>query len=110
MGRYGPYAKYGGKNVSLGDNNPYTVDRETVLRLVAEKKQIDANKLILDFSDHGIQVLNGRYGPYVSDGKKNARLPAKYVKNPKTLSLEQCQQLLSSAKPARKKKKRSKAG
>ena len=76
IGRFGPYVKYGDKFVSLGkDNDPYTVELDTVLRLVAEKKERDANRLILDFEEAGIQVLNGRYGPYVTDGEKNARVP-----------------------------------
>ncbi len=63
--------------------------------------------MILDFENEGIQVLNGRYGPYVTDGEKNARIP-KEVEEPKTLSLEDCQELLKNAKPARGKKKGSK--
>jgi DNA topoisomerase-1 len=107
IGRFGPYVKYGDKYVSLGQHDPYTVDRDTALLLVAEKKEKDANRLILDFEEEGIQVLNGRYGPYVTDGEKNARIP-KEVEEPKTLSLEDCQELLKNAKPARGKKKGSK--
>ena len=105
IGRFGPYVRYGDKFVSLGkDNDPYTVEHDTVLRLVAEKKERDANRLILDFQEAGIQVLNGRYGPYVTDGEKNARVP-KDVAEPKTLTLEDCEELLKNAKPARGKKK-----
>ena len=103
IGRFGPYVKYGDKYVSLGKHDPFTVEREIALQLVAEKKERDANRLILDFPDQGIQVLNGRYGPYVTDGEKNARIP-KEVEEPKTLSLEDCQELLKNAKPSRKKK------
>jgi DNA topoisomerase-1 len=104
VGRFGPYVKYGDKFVSLGQHDPYTVEKETALMLVAEKKEKDANRLILDFADEGIQVLNGRYGPYVTDGEKNARIP-KEVEEPKTLSLEDCKELLKNAKPGRGKKK-----
>ena len=108
IGRFGPYVKYGDKFVSLGkDNDPYTIGLDTVLRLVAEKKERDANRLILDFTDQGIQVLNGRYGPYVTDGEKNARVP-KDIEQPKTLSLEDCIKLLKHAKPGRSKEKVSK--
>ena len=96
--------KYGDKYVSLGKHDPYTVELEVALQLVAEKKERDANRLILDFTDDGIQVLNGRYGPYVTDGEKNARIP-KEIEEPKTLSLEDCKELLKNAKPARGKKK-----
>ena len=105
IGRFGPYVKYGDKFVSLGkDNDPYTVDLDTCLQLVAEKKERDANRLILDFEEAGIQVLNGRYGPYVTDGEKNARVP-KDIEEPKTLTLEDCEELLKNAKPPRGKKK-----
>ena len=104
IGRFGPYVKYGDKFVSLGDHDPYTVELAIALQLVAEKKEKDANRLILDFAEQGIQVLNGRYGPYVTDGEKNARIP-KDITEPKTLSLEDCQELLKNAKPTRGKKK-----
>ncbi|MBX2868358.1 MAG: DNA topoisomerase I [Acidiferrobacterales bacterium] len=105
IGRFGPYVKYGDKFVSLGkDNDPYTVELDVVLQLVAEKKEKDANRLILDFEEAGIQVLNGRYGPYVTDGEKNARVP-KDIEEPKTLTLEDCEELLKNAKPPRGKKK-----
>jgi len=108
IGRFGPYVKYGDKFVSLGkDNDPYTVELDVCLQLVAEKKERDANRLILDFEEAGIQVLNGRYGPYVTDGEKNARVP-KDIEEPKTLTLEDCEELLKNAKPPRGKKKVSK--
>jgi len=105
IGRFGPYVKYGDKYVSLGkDHDPYTIEPEAALQLVAEKKEKDANRLILDFKEAGIQVLNGRYGPYITDGEKNARVP-KDVGEPKTLTLEDCEELLKNAKPGRAKKK-----
>lgn len=108
IGRFGPYVKYGDKFVSLGkDNDPYTVDLQTALKLVTEKKEFDANRLILDFADAGIQVLNGRYGPYITDGEKNARVP-KDLEDPKTLTLKDCETLLKNAKPGRGKKKAGK--
>jgi len=108
IGRFGPYAKYADKYVSLGkDNDPYTVEKDIVLQLIAEKKTRDANRLVLDFEEQGIQVLNGRYGPYVTDGEKNARVP-KDIEEPKTLTLDDCIELLKHAKPGRSKKKTSK--
>jgi DNA topoisomerase-1 len=106
VGRFGPYVKYGDKFVSLGQHDPYTVEKETALQLVADKKEKDANRLILLFENEGIQVLNGRYGPYVTDGEKNARIP-KEVVEPKTLTLEDCIALLKNAKPIRGKKKKA---
>ena len=108
IGRFGPYVRYGDKFVSLGkDNDPFTVDRETVLRLVSEKKEKDANRIILDFKEAGIQVLNGRWGPYITNGDVNARVPGNVVE-PKTLTLEDCEELLKDGKPVRKKKRAAK--
>ena len=95
IGRFGPYVRYGAKFASIRGDDPYTITLERALELIAEKKIADANKLIRDFPDAGIQVLNGRYGPYVTDKKKNAKIPKDRV--PSELSLEECQALLAAA-------------
>ncbi len=98
VGRFGPYLKYGAKYVSLKTDDPYTVSPERALEVIVEKEVADANRLILDFADAGIQVLNGRYGPYITDKSRNAKIPKE--RDPKSLSLEECQSLLAAA-PAR---------
>ncbi|HSY09144.1 MAG TPA: DNA topoisomerase I [Steroidobacteraceae bacterium] len=98
VGRFGPYIKYGPKYVSMKDDDPYTVTLERALELIRLKQQADANRIICDFTAAGIQVLNGRYGPYITDGKKNAKVPKE--RDPKSLTLEECRQLLEAA-PAR---------
>ena len=103
IGRFGPYVRYGSKFVSLKDEDPYTVTRERALELVKEKKEFDANKEIKIFKEDGISVLNGRYGPYITDGEKNARVPKDT--EPKSLSLEECKKLLAEA-PARRRGKK----
>ena len=75
IGRFGPYVRYGDKFASIRDDDPYTITLERALEVVAEKKIADANRLIQDFEEQGIQVLNGRYGPYVTNKEKNARVP-----------------------------------
>ncbi|MBV8798692.1 MAG: type I DNA topoisomerase, partial [Alphaproteobacteria bacterium] len=75
VGRFGPYVKYGSKYVSLKEDDPYTVTLERALEVIRLKKEADANRTIQDFGVEGIQVLNGRYGPYVTNGKKNAKIP-----------------------------------
>ncbi|MBM4195692.1 MAG: DNA topoisomerase I [Gammaproteobacteria bacterium] len=95
VGRFGPYVQYGKQYVSLKTDDPYTITLERALEIIAEKKIADANRLILDFPDRGIQVLNGRYGPYITDKKKNARIPK--GEDPKSLTLAQCQELLAAA-------------
>ncbi|HSH41997.1 MAG TPA: DNA topoisomerase I [Arenicellales bacterium] len=101
IGRFGPYIRYDDKFVSLKDDDPYTVSLERALELVAEKKQADANRIIKSFPDKGIQVLRGRYGPYVTNGEKNAKIPKDT--EPESLTLEQCEAMIEAA-PVRKKK------
>jgi DNA topoisomerase-1 len=95
VGRFGPYVKYGAKYVSLKTDDPYEITPERALEVIREKEIADANRLILDFPDAGIQVLNGRYGPYITDKSRNAKIPKD--KEPKSLTLEECQTLLAAA-------------
>jgi len=96
IGRFGPYVRYGDKYVSIrGEDDPYTIELPRALELIEEKKIADANRIILDFEDAGIQVLNGRYGPYITDKMKNARVPKD--REPKSLTLEECRELLAAA-------------
>ena len=95
VGRFGPYIRYGDKYVSMKEDDPYTVELPRALELVAEKILADANRLILDFEEQGIQVLNGRYGPYITNKEKNARVPKD--REPKSLTLEECIELLAAA-------------
>jgi len=96
IGRFGPYIKYGSKYASLKEpDDPYEVTRERALEVIEAKRIADANRIIQDFADAGIQVLNGRYGPYITDRERNARIPKD--RDPKTLTLEECQALLAAA-------------
>jgi DNA topoisomerase-1 len=95
VGRFGPYVKYGAKYVSLKTDDPYEITPERALEVIREKEIADANRLILDFPDAGIQVLNGRYGPYITDKARNAKIPKD--KDPKSLTLPECQTLLAAA-------------
>jgi DNA topoisomerase-1 len=95
IGRFGPYVKYGDKYVSLKDDDPYTVSLERALEVIRLKQEADANRIIADFGVEGIQVLNGRYGPYVTDGKKNAKIPKD--REPKSLTLAECRTLIEQA-------------
>jgi DNA topoisomerase-1 len=95
VGRFGPYVKYGAKYVSLKTDDPYEITPERALEVIREKEIADANRLIRDFPDAGIQVLNGRYGPYITDKTRNAKIPKD--RDPKSLSLEDCQSLLAAA-------------
>jgi len=63
--------------------------------VIREKEIADANRLILDFPDAGIQVLNGRFGPYITDKQRNAKIPKD--RDPKSMTLEECQTMLATA-------------
>jgi DNA topoisomerase-1 len=107
VGRFGPYIKYGTKFASLPkEEDPYTVTFERAIEIVEEKKKADAEREIQIFEEQNIKVLKGRYGPYVTDGKKNARIPKET--EPATLTLEECVELLASAKPRPKRKRAAK--
>jgi DNA topoisomerase-1 len=96
IGRFGPYIKYGAKYVSLKPpDDPYTVNLERALEVIRLKKEADANRIIQNFGVDDIQVLNGRYGPYITDGKRNARIPKDT--DPKAITLEVCRELLAVA-------------
>ncbi|MFT5139654.1 MAG: DNA topoisomerase-1 [Lysobacterales bacterium] len=99
IGRFGPYIRYGSKFVSMKEDDPHTVSLERALILVAEKKEFEANRIILEFEGTDIQVLKGRYGPYITDGNKNARIPKD--QEPEELTLAQCEELIAAA-PERK--------
>jgi len=96
IGRFGPYVQYGAKKfVSIKDDDPYTVELPRALELIRAKEELDANRIILDFPDAGIQVLNGRYGPYITDRVKNAKIPKD--RDPRTLTLGECKELIAAA-------------
>jgi DNA topoisomerase-1 len=95
VGRFGPYVKYGSKYVSLKDDDPYTVTLERALECIRVKQEADANRLIQDFGADNIQVLNGRYGPYITNKEKNARIPK--GREPKSITLEEARALLEAA-------------
>ncbi|HEX5797064.1 MAG TPA: type I DNA topoisomerase [Candidatus Saccharimonadales bacterium] len=98
IGRFGPYIKIGTTFVSIKPNDPHTIDEETARKLYAAKKQDEANKYIKKFPG-GLAIIRGPFGPYVTDGKKNAKLP-KGIKH-EELDKESAQEILDSA-PVRK--------
>ncbi len=93
IGKYGPYIRYDGTFISIKKANgddPMTIELDRSIVLIEEKIEADKNKFINEW-EHGdvkVQVLNGRYGPYIKIGKKNHRIPK--GTDPKSLSLEDC--------------------
>lgn len=94
VGRFGPYIQIGKLYVSLKDIDPREVTQEQARELYAAKLKAEAEKNIADFGD-GIKVLNGRFGPYVTDGSKNAKISKDT--DPKTITRDQAVELLANA-------------
>ena len=103
FGRFGPYAKYGTNYVSIKPDDPFSITLERTLELIAEKAATDAAKHIKSFEDSPIVILNGRFGPYITDGKKNAKIPKGTA--PESIDLDQAKALISAA-PAKSKRRR----
>lgn len=101
IGRFGPYLKAGSINVSLGDEDPFSVTEKKANELFAEHQKKLDERIIANFEAKGIQVLNGRYGPYVTDGKINATIPKDT--DPKSLKLKDCQKILQDKQKTLKK-------
>lgn len=96
QGRFGPYVLHNKKFYSLPKGaDPMEFTFAEAELLIKTKREEDAKKMILDFSEHDIQVLNGRYGPYIKAGKKNVKIPKDKV--PAELTLEECQELVANA-------------
>ena len=103
IGRFGPYVKVGKEYASLPeDKNLYEIEKEEALKVFEEHKKSGGKRTIQDFEEEGIKVLNGRFGPYVTDGKINASIPKD--KDPKTITLEEAKTILEE-KPKRGRKK-----
>ncbi len=98
IGRFGPYIVVDKLFVSIKPHDPMSITLEEAQKLYEEKLKSEAEKNIADFGD-GIKVLNGRYGPYITDGKKNAKIPK--GTEPKDITHEQAKELLEKA-PAKK--------
>jgi DNA topoisomerase-1 len=99
VGRFGPFAKRGATYASLGkDDDPYTIDFDRALAVVREREAFLANRLIKKFDGSPIEILNGRYGPYLTDGEKNGKIPKD--REPASLTLAECEEIMANA-PAR---------
>ena len=98
IGRFGPYIQVDKLFVSIKPLDPHTITLEEAKQLYADKLKAEAEKNIADFGD-GVKVLNGRYGPYITDGKKNAKIPKDT--DPKSITHEQAKQMIAEAPEAK---------
>ncbi|MCB0496493.1 MAG: type I DNA topoisomerase [Cyclobacteriaceae bacterium] len=97
VGRFGPYVRHDGKFTSLTkEDDPLSITEERAIELIEQKRKADAEKYIKVFEENpDVQVLNGRYGPYIKVGKQNVKIPKDKV--PEELTLEECLELAENA-------------
>jgi len=105
IGRFGPYIKVADTFVSIKPLDPFSISETQARQLYISKLEINQKKQIKIFDDEGIKILLGPYGPYVTDGTKNAKIPKTI--NPKELSLEQAKELLSATPVSNGKRRKS---
>ena len=107
IGRFGPFIRHDGKFVSIPkDKNPISITLEEAIELIQQKREKDENRFIKKFEeDPELEILNGRYGPYIAYKGKNYRIP-KTGYTPAEMTLADCMKLVSEAdqKPATKKR------
>lgn len=111
IGRFGPYVVHNSKFVSItkaSELDPYTISAEEAIELIKAKRKADAEKFIKEFPEEEIQILNGRWGPYIKKGKSNFKIPKDV--EAETLSLEQTIEIINNqpAKKGRAKKAKKK--
>lgn len=97
IGRYGPYVRHDNKFYALGkEDDPFTINQERAIKLIQAKRKADAEKLIKVFNENpDVQILNGRWGPYIKVDKKNVRIPKD--KDPRQLTLQECMEMVKNA-------------
>jgi DNA topoisomerase-1 len=98
IGRFGPYVRHNSKFVSIkkDEDDPATIDLERAIVLIEDKREADRNKIIKTFDqDEAVQVLNGRWGPYIGFNKQNIKIPKETVAA--DLTYEECLELIKKA-------------
>ena len=104
-GRFGPYLKYGDKNVALPrGTDPLKVDLDTCIKLVSDSLNNTKGGIIAEYKESDIQVIDGAYGPYIKHAGGNYKLPK--GTDPATLTEDKCKEIISNSEPTGRKKKR----
>lgn len=108
IGRFGPFARRGATYASLkNEDDPYTITFERAVELIEEKEEIARNRIIKTFAESEIQVLNGRFGPYMTDGNFNAKVPKEI--DPEQLTIDEVKKYITeTGKPVRSRAKTTK--
>lgn len=109
IGRFGPYVRFGNQFASLKkDDDPYTIGRGRALELIEEKRASEAKRTLRSFEDGAVRILRGRFGPYITDGKRRARIPKD--REPESVTLAECRELLAEADSAKGKGRKGATG
>ena len=104
-GRFGPYIKYGDKNISLPrGTDPLKVDLDTCIKLIEESASKKTGGIISEYKDSDIQVIDGAYGPYIKHAGSNYKLPK--GTDPAALTEDKCKEIIASSEPTGRKKRR----
>jgi len=104
-GRFGPYIKYGDRNISLPrGTDPLKVDLDTCVRLIEESANKKSGGVLAEYSESDIQVINGAYGPYIKHAGNNYKIPKGI--DAATLTEDKCKEIIASTEPTGRKKKR----
>ena len=104
-GRFGPYLKYGDKNISLPRNaDPLKIDLESCIKIIEDAEEKQPNAIIASYEESDIQVINGNYGPYIKHAGKNYKIPK--GTDPATLNEESCKEIINTSQPTSRKQRR----
>ena len=113
IGRFGPYLLHNSKFISItkaSEEDPYTINEAAAIALIEAKRKADAEKFIKSFPEEDIEILNGRWGPYIKQGKNNFKIPKDT--DAKKLTLAETLKLIKEGgtkKPAKKSVKKNTA-
>ena len=104
-GRFGPYIKYGDKNVSIPrGKDPLTIDLQSCIELIEKSADKEANRIIANFESSDIQVINGNYGPYIKHAGANYRIPK--GTDASALTEEECRNIVANSEPTGRKRRK----
>ncbi len=104
-GRFGPYIKYGDKNVSLPrGTDPLKIDLESCIRIIEDSLNKKTGGIIAEYKDSDIQVIDGNYGPYIKHAGSNYKIPK--GTDPNSLTEDKCKEIIESSEPTGRKKRR----
>ena len=104
-GRFGPYIKYGTRNISLPKGtDPLSIDLQSCIRLIEQSADKEANRIIAEFKDSDIQIINGNYGPYIKHAGNNYRIPK--GSDATALTEEDCKNIVANSEPTGRRRKK----